>query len=133
MPTGAAADSGVRLQLVTRDERFLVELPQDGSPALRMVPDSGADRLVVFAPCGAPRAFDFEPGAEPEQVATATGTRKVRSGIVKQLQLGRIRLRNQPAVEIDAGAGEAASDGLLPLHRFSSVSFEAAGYIVIRP
>jgi hypothetical protein len=50
------------------------------------------------------------------------------------MRVGAVTLRNQPAVVLEReGSNLAEGDGLLPLHRFSSVSFNnREGYLVVR-
>jgi hypothetical protein len=89
-------------------------------------------RLVVFTrPAFAALAVDAVQGWT--QLTGTVGTRNVTPAVVRELRVGDIMLRNQPAVavmrtETDAPEG----DGLLPLHHFASVSFNASGYIVFQ-
>ena len=53
--------------------------------------------------------------------------------VVRELRVGDITLRNQPAVAVMRTETDAPDgDGLLPLHHFASVSFNASGYIVFQ-
>jgi hypothetical protein len=124
-------EGGTRLSLISRDGRVLVELPQAANRILHLVPDSGTDGLVLFSRGGiVPLATDRV--AVRTQLGGLLGTADVAPAVVRMLKVGAITLRDQPAVivarnEIDAPAG----DGLLPLHHFSSVTFDG-GYIVFR-
>lgn len=133
------APSGIRLALVPSQDRFVVELPQPGGRPLRVVPDSGADTLVLYDdPLVAGLLTEWTPGAAA--LASPTGTRTVRTGIVDGLRIGPRVLDRQAAVVLpvpnrmavaDAGI---APDGLLPLHLFAQVSFNARELsLVIQP
>lgn len=143
--SGAAAaareSSGIRLALVPSQDRFVVELPQPGRPqALRVVPDSGADTLVLYDDSlVAALVGEWAPGTA--ELASPTGTQAVRTGIVDRLRVGAATLDRQTAVVLPsrrpatAGPGGGAEpDGLLPLHQFAQVSFNARERsLVIRP
>ena len=52
---------------------------------------------------------------------------------MRELKLGNVTLRNQPAVAVERGDDASQEgDGLLPLHHFHKVTFNTAGYIVIQ-
>ena len=59
--------------------------------------------------------------------------RAARGAVLRELQVGAVTLRDQPAVVLvreDSSAVEA--DGLMPLHAFSRVSFNhSEGYLVV--
>jgi hypothetical protein len=123
---------GIRLPLVPSRERFVVELPQPGRrTALRVVPDSGADTLVLYDdPSIAGLVSEWAPGRA--ELASPTGTQHVRTGIVDGLRVGDRRLARQPAVVLPLrpeasppAAGGVEPDGLLPLHLFAQASFNA--------
>jgi hypothetical protein len=66
-------------------------------------------------------------------LAGMVGTRAATPGVVRQLSVGSITLRNERAVTVKLPDDDPhAGDGLLPLHHFASVSFRASGYIVFR-
>jgi hypothetical protein len=119
------------LKLVPRNGQLLVELPQPDASTVQMVPDSGADALIVFARPEARLPISEARGAT--QLTGMTGARDATAAIVRQLAVGSITLRNQTAVAVRLDADDPhAGDGLLPLHHFASVSFHASGYIVFR-
>jgi hypothetical protein len=122
----------VRLPLVMREGRVLVELPQGNDRVVRLVPDSGSDGLVLFTRGGdAPLPIDLLPART--QLTSLAGSTGVRPAIVRQLKIGTMTLRDQPAITVARTETDAPDgDGLLPLHRFSSVTFDASGYIVLR-
>lgn len=115
-----------RLSLVAREGRYLVELPpgRDGRSAL-LVPDSGANTLVLFEREGR-TVVPAEPASLTLAVQTLSGTKAVRSSVVRDLRLGGLTLRNQLAAVIPREPDDRmAPDGLLPLHLFASVTFDA--------
>jgi hypothetical protein len=131
-----AAATGIRLALVPSQDRFVVELPQRGRKALRLVPDSGADALVLYGEAGRALVSEWLPGTAA--LDSPTGTRILpRTAIVDGLEIGRTRIGRQPAVILATAAAPGAQDGpdgLLPLHAFASVSFNARQLsLVIRP
>ena len=124
-----------RLPLVRLGGRPLVRLPGGkGRDPVLMVPDSGAEGLVLFEREGRTAvAVDYL-----DQWASVSGLAsesQARAAVLRELRVGSVTLRDQPAVVMrvaEASSG-AHSDGLLPLHRFSSVSFHnAEGYMVVR-
>ena len=128
VPSAAGADA---LKLIPKGSQLLVELPQTNAPTVRMVPDSGADTLVLFA-----RPETRVPISTAEgtmQLSGIVGTRTAAPAVVRGLKVGSITLRNQQAVAVKLDVDDPhTADGLLPLHHFASVSFRASGYIVFR-
>jgi hypothetical protein len=134
----ARVTGGVRLALVPSQDRFVVELPQHrNGRALRLVPDSGADTLVLYGEAGRGLVAEWQPGAVV--LDSPTGMRRLpRTAIVEGLKVGKTQLGRQPAVVLPGPPHDApitdALDGLLPLHLFASVEFNApARSLVIRP
>jgi hypothetical protein len=124
--------TGERLTLVPSDDRWLVELPpRAGAPAYHFVPDSGADTLVLYGQTVADRVVTEWRGG-PAALGSLTGTRTLRAGIVDRLQVGAASVDRQPAVVFpERSAGDV--DGLLPLHVFDRVFFNAAErYLVVQ-
>jgi hypothetical protein len=114
------------LPLVPADGRFLVELPQ-AEFTLRLVPDTGAQMLVFYerGTNTLPRLF---PTLGQVRLHAAAGERVVQATVVGELLIGPERLRLLPAVSVDRrGPGDARGDGVLPLHMFSRVTFNAPG------
>jgi predicted aspartyl protease len=122
----------VRLPLVAREGRVLVELAQLGDRVVRLVPDSGTEGLVLFTRNGdVPLTLDSLPGRQT--LSTLSGSADVTPVVVRHLKIGRLMLLDQPAVTVTRNEADAPEgDGLLPLHHFSSVTFNASGYIVFR-
>jgi predicted aspartyl protease len=122
---------GVRLPLDIDDGRAVVTLPAPtaAGAGLRMIPDSGADGLVLFARRG--RLLPDVTGREVAMMRTLAGRQLVRRVLVDRLRLGNFDLVNQPAVVLEADA-TLSGDGLLPLHGSSRVHVNGpAGYLVL--
>jgi hypothetical protein len=134
----ARVAGGVRLALVPSQDRFVVELPQRrNGRALRLVPDSGADMLVLYGEAGRALVSEWQPGEVV--LDSPTGMRRLpRTAVVEGLKVGKTQLGRQPAVVLPgpphASPTTDAPDGLLPLHLFASVEFNApTRSLVIRP
>jgi hypothetical protein len=94
-------DAPGAVRLVAAEGRFLMALDDDRGTPLRLVPDSGAEVLVLFRP-----------------IATTPS-----------LRVGAATLRGVKALVVDRD--DPGADGLLPLHGFSSVSFAAGGTCLV--
>jgi aspartyl protease len=116
IPRRAAA-----LALELQDDRFLVVLPQHRD-ALRLVPDSGADTLVLFQRDGGIHP-DMTLAAESFQLTTLAGTRLAQRAVVHGLRVGAATMRDLTAVIVGREEGSPSADGLLPLHIFARVTF----------
>lgn len=126
----ASDTGGVRLILMPSQDRFVVELPQrKGGRALRLVPDSGADTLVLYGDAGRALVSEWQP--RPAVLDSPTGSQALRPAIVDGLKIGNARLGRQRAVVLTAAPLEDAPDGLLPLHLFASVEFNAVRRVVV--
>ena len=125
-------DGGARLALVRRNGRVLVELPQ-ADRVLRFVPDSGAESFVIFERRGQAPLPLAETGRSARLVSVA-GLRDVRVMVLRWLRVGDAMVENQPALVVARDEPDAPEgDGLLPLHLFTSVSFNnTEGYVVVR-
>ena len=123
--------NAVRLPLTVTDGRALVSLPQ-ARGALHLVPDSGADRLVLFTRAGRPPNLLLTP-RDTVHTRSIAGQRLARRVLVQALQVGDHRLGDHDGVLVDAPAtGALMGDGLLPLHLFARVTFNGpAGYVAI--
>ena len=121
---------GVALRLAYEHGRFLVSLPQHGTP-LRLVPDSGAGCLVLFDVGGQARANIVDTGRTVE-LSTANARRTGRQVVVRELRLGDKVLRDVPAVTLDRPQRHPGEgDGLLPLHLFERVTFDGPARLLI--
>jgi predicted aspartyl protease len=108
--------------LEASEGRFTMLLVRDGGAALRVVPDSGAEVPVFFHALGGRTAAAMVTGLGAGATAATMST-------LGTLQVGDVTLRNLDAYIVErSGAG---ADGLLPLHRFSSVSFAAGGACLV--
>jgi hypothetical protein len=130
---GTGHKRGTRFTLVKRGAQVLVELPQDRGRIVRMVPDSGADGFVLFTE-QQKTPVDVDAVAGIVTLDSLAGRLQVRPVSVRELRLGNLTLRNQPAVAVERrDAASQEGDGLLPLHHFRRVTFDAAGYVVFEP
>ena len=136
---GESNAGDVRLPLVARGGRYLARIAPAGDvPEILLVPDSGASGFVAYERDGrtklaaafagfAARRFG-EPGsaAAPTLVHSLSGGQRVRTMMLRELRLGSLKIREQPVAVIPRDADDVAEgDGLLPLHLFASVSFNA--------
>jgi hypothetical protein len=112
-----------------------VALPQSDDPdgeVLRLVPDSGADALVLFGEAAAKRLPLSTRGAS--RLGSLAGEDGVQSSVVEMLRVGAMTLRDQIAAVVPARTEGEDGDGLLPLHQFGSVFFNNRdGYLLIEP
>jgi predicted aspartyl protease len=131
---GIESRAQVRLTLERVSGRYLVHLPQDGSCqcAVRLVPDSGTNGVVLFAGTAADRLPVGR--AMPINVSTIAGSSAAQGIIVHELRVGTARLSRQLAARIERpGADRDDGDGLLPLSLFAQVSFNnREGYMTVR-
>ena len=125
--------NGVRLPLTMTDGRALISLPQ-GRGALSLVPDSGADRLVLFTRPGQ-RLTPLVTPLDTVRSRSISGQRLARRVLIQALDVGETRLGDHEGVLLDApGPADVMGDGLLPLHLFSRVTFNGPeGYVVLEP
>lgn len=122
-PTAAERpEGGASLPLVASEGRFLVEVAQANGESLMMVPDSGADALVLFTTRRAARLAMRPVGGEV-RLASLTATRDVRRVEIARLVIGDQVLRNEPALVV--ASADAGSDGLLPLRAYTQLLFES--------
>ena len=122
--TAEPGDARDRLPLIRAGDRPLVRLPGGGrqGPAL-MVPDSGTEGFVIFERRGR-TAVTVDYANQVRGVSALAQRRIGRGALVRELRLGPLVLRDQPAIVLERGDdGALEGDGLMPLHHFSSVSF----------
>jgi predicted aspartyl protease len=112
------------LELQPSSGRFLIALPQQNS-LLRLVPDTGAGSLLLFAP------HDTLPVTRLPASATLTtmsGRTEVRLARLRELRVGALTLRDVPAVVAERDRSEPSEvDGLLPLDLFDRVTVDGPG------
>lgn len=138
LPPPVPETATLRLDMVGRDGRYLVRLPQgNGGPVLELVADTGADALVLFDTPRTARLPLRPAGAGVPMPMLDVGgrVRLVERVIVGTLQIDRLTWRHQAAVLVRRAPQEPdTSDGLLPLHRFTRVSVHPAeGYLLLQP
>jgi predicted aspartyl protease len=119
---------GTRLPLVVRNGRYLVQvnLGDDQAPAM-LVPDSGASGFVVYAREGRTR-LPLEAARAAVEMHSLSGAHRVPTRILREFRLGNVVVSNQVAAVVDRGpidVDHGEGDGLLPLHLFASVTFDA--------
>lgn len=124
---------GHRLPLISANGLQFVELPTllGSSGPVKLIADSGADAIVLFAIDGRPirSAAPMETGL----IKTSTGVQIGQRIQLEELKLGALTLRNQPALLLPARqATKLLGDGLLPLSLFARVTFDApAGALIV--
>ena len=113
------------LPLKEADGRWLVGLQQrSGGPPAVFVPDSGASMLTLFDH-GTPLALRARRLDAAASLATMNAELDVPMARVDRLDVGTIALHDQRAIGADRRAADAPEgDGLLPLSRFASVTFD---------
>jgi predicted aspartyl protease len=120
-------DAGdVRLPLIAKGGRYLVQIGEtDSATHMLLVPDSGASGFVAYERDGRTK-LAVKSGSGMTAVHSLSGGQHVRTMMLRQLQLGSLVLREQPvAVLARDRDDDVEGDGLLPLHLFASVSFNA--------
>jgi predicted aspartyl protease len=134
-----ADPTSTRIPLVKAEGRYVAELTQsEPRTILRLVPDTGASDIVIFRQPDLPLAFTPLPGASFGRLAAATGNRSVAAVCLERLRVGSIELKDRPAYLLDRASlssrvndEQTGAQGLLPLHLFARVSFNAADRTMI--
>jgi hypothetical protein len=129
----AQAESGASVLLGHGVGGFVVTVARkDGAP-MRLIPDTGTATLVLFAHQGRPLPAMTPLGALPGR--SVGGLSVGRAALLDELMIGELGMRNQIAVVLTASPdSERFADGLLPLHLFARVTFDApAGRLTIVP
>ena len=123
----------VRLTLIRGVAGVIALIPQPGASPLQLVPDSGADRLVLFSVARPPRLPLTT--LEVVRVRSLTGEALARLVRIDDLRVGAIRIRNQEGLLLEARPpGGTMGDGLLPLHLFGRATFNLAkSYLLLEP
>ena len=129
-------EEGIRLALESSQDRLLVHLPQSERCRcpVRLVPDSGASGVVLFADTEADR-LPIDPRGVSVSVSTLAGAGTAHRVTVRELRIGPDTLWDVPAARVVLPAGTIEDgDGLLPLSLFARVSFyHREGYMVVQP
>jgi predicted aspartyl protease len=127
---------GVRLPLIAQEGRYLVRIASgDNDRPVLLVPDSGSSGFVAYERNGRTAAFALfaaarfgGPGSEPSltTVHSLSGGQLARTLMLRELRLGSLTVRNQRVAIVARNQNDVAEgDGLLPLHLFATVSFNA--------
>jgi predicted aspartyl protease len=125
--TPAGRSRAVRLPLVRSAGGLMAAITLGGrSEPLNLIPDSGADRLVLF---GQPSdGLPSQSLVERVRVRSITGDAGARLVRLDRLEIGGIAVGDHQALLLDQRPlVEAMGDGLLPLHLFGRVTFDVAG------
>jgi len=120
-----------RLPLSVEDGRAIVTTPQARVRPLRLVADSGADTFLLF---DSEIVRDLSTVSRRHRVTLQTlgGTGRAESVVIPVLQIGGETWKDEIAAVVPRPAGyPPAIDGLMPLHRFASVSFRRTESAVI--
>lgn len=117
----------VRLPLVRSAGSLLAAVELGGAAGpLHLVPDSGADRLVLFG--ASSNALPSLTLLETVRVRSISGEASARLVQLGHLELGGIAVGDLEALVLEEGpSGGVMGDGLLPLHLFGRVTFDLPG------
>ena len=128
-----ARRSDDRLTSSVEDGRAIVTAPQRGGLSLRLVADSGADS-VIFFDSPRVRALSTVSSVSRLTLQTLDGIRRAESVLIPRLRVGSEMWIDEIAVVVPRPSGYPQTiDGLMPLHRFASVSFRRSeGALVVR-
>jgi predicted aspartyl protease len=127
------ADS-VRLPLIAQEGRYLVLVTSaDSDRAVLLVPDSGASGFVAYERNGRTK-LALSDTAGTAAVHSLSGGQLARTMMLRELRLGSLTVRHQRVAVVARDPNDVMEgDGLLPLHLFASVSFNARdGYLRLR-
>jgi predicted aspartyl protease len=128
----AEPPSEFRVPLELVDGRALVTIASRGrhGEPLRLIPDTGADVLVLFA-----RRGRVLPPLTPRDIAllrTVGGQQVGRAATLDRLRVGAVDLRDQLALVLEGDGPLPPGDGLLPLYLFSRVFVNGPrGYMAV--
>jgi predicted aspartyl protease len=127
-----APREAARVPLVMVEDRLIAEVTAGaGRPSMRLVPDTGANAMVLYETAGT-AALSLNPVGDTYQASGLLGRRDVRMVRVAELAIGELTLRNQPAAVMPAPpSDEVVADGLLPLHLFEKVTFRSRERVLL--
>jgi predicted aspartyl protease len=108
------------LELESQDDRLVARVPQDHH-VLRLVPDTGAETLVLFQHGSILPTVSL--ANESVELTGLTGTRNARRVVVRAFRVGSTLLTDVAAVMVGRECDATPLDGLLPLHLFARVTF----------
>jgi predicted aspartyl protease len=115
-----------RLPLSIEEGRAIVTARQTAGRSLRLVADTGADALILF---DSELVRSLSRGSSLHRFAlqTLAGARQGAPVAIPTLRIGGATWRDELAAIVPRPAGYPQDiDGILPLHRFASVSFRRA-------
>jgi predicted aspartyl protease len=123
---GDPAGESTRLPLVAQGGRYLVRVASaDGRAPLLLVPDSGASGFVAYERNGRTK-LALRPASGTMTVDSLSGGNSVRTMLLRELRLGALTMSEHRVAVVPREAHDVVEgDGLLPLHLFASVSFNA--------
>jgi len=120
-----------RLMSSVEDGRTIVVVPQGAGPALRLVADTGADSFVFFDSQRV-RALSTSSGVNRMTFNTLGGSLRAEPVLIPWLRIGGATWMDEVAAIVPRPPGYPQTiDGLMPLHRFASVSFRRSGSEVV--
>jgi hypothetical protein len=119
--------STIELPLEVEEGRVVLALPSEaGQRPVRLVPDSGSTRFVVFD-CGGRPPFVMESVHGAMQIGTMMSTHTVPMVRLREVRLKALTLRDQIAAVVQRSNKTTPHiDGLLPLSIFQTVAFDMA-------
>ncbi len=122
----AAYADGVRLPLVAQEGRYLVRIASGGGDrTVLLVPDSGSSGFVAYERNGRTN-LRLRGAAGAAAVRSLSGGQFARTMTLDELRLGSLTVRDQRVAVVARDRDDVAEgDGVLPLHLFASVSFNA--------
>jgi len=117
---------GLSLPLAIEGGRALVLVPVRDRPGIALVPDTGADRLVLFGDA-AGHGLQVTP-IDHVRLRSVSGQRRAQRVLIHGLELDGTAGAGREGLIVEAdGAGRWMGDGLLPLHHFARVTFDGPG------
>ena len=132
---GRSDAGGTRVPLVAQGGRYLVQVTSARQRAARVArPGFGCVGLCGLRARTAERSSPSNAAAGMTAVHSLSGGQIVRTMMLRELRLGDLTLKEQPVAVVTRDASDAVEgDGVLPLHLFASVSFNARdGYLLLR-
>lgn len=130
---------GVRLPVERDRGRVLIAAKTSSTQKTtpRMVIDSGASSVVIFSDSPQDSGFDLEMGNDRFiHVDTVAGSRMLRAGLVRRLQIGEEVFEKLPArlVQGSTVAEGRLETGLLPAKLFRAIYFNnSQNYVILNP
>ncbi len=117
---------GTRVPLIAQAGRYLVQVAgADQEPPMLLVPDTGASGFVAYERNGRTR-LTLKAVTGATAVHSLSGEQIVRTMMLRDLRLGDLTLKDQAVAVVARDPNDVVEgDGVLPLHLFASVSFNA--------